>query len=249
MASSVATIEDVPNFVAALPLLARADSDDVVFRGHASSAWPLCPSLFRGENGIPLDRRARRRKLNRLAGCVNEFISEYERVLDPRHDVAALPFRDKVALAQHYGVPTPLLDWTDSSLVALFMAAAFWNRKDAAIRIYYALRSEFTTENKAVLFDPARHDPRQKEQKGLLSYCAIDGDGQEAQWLPDYMDEVTDAGRCFKGDLRALDILMDQVQHAHLMSFLDRNRLSFQALFPDSLQWSVTQLVRRHFHE
>lgn len=234
------------SFEEALTRLAAADRGDTVYRGQGSSAWSLCPSLFRDPNGFTLDKQTRMRKLNRLSACVNEFVSEYERVFSTNHS-NELSYQDKVALAQHHGVPTPLLDWTDSVLVALFMACAFWNGQDPSIRIFAVEKSEFIIENGAVLFDTPRFDPRQNSQRGFLSYSADQKTDEQIVWLPNPMDEVIDGERVFSGDIKYVDILLDKREQARIMRFLDRNRISFQTLFPDSLHWSVVQITRRHF--
>ncbi|WP_080965611.1 FRG domain-containing protein [Chromobacterium subtsugae] len=83
---------------------------NVLFRGHADSSWKLEPKLAR----IPL-RPALRSKQAEI-----EMLSEFKRrasSLAPR-DVTS--DWDWLALAQHHGLPTRLLDWTTNALVAFW---------------------------------------------------------------------------------------------------------------------------------
>ncbi len=82
---------------------------DFIFRGQ-SSDWPLLPKLAR------MKPRGE--------------IFEVEKIMFKEFIRTSLPFLpnhinddwDSLALAQHYGLPTRLLDWTYSSLVALWFA-------------------------------------------------------------------------------------------------------------------------------
>ena len=77
------------------------------FRGHASVAWTLVPSALRpGVAGI--DRQL---LLEAWRKTARRFASP-----QPANDLEFL------VLAQHYGIPTALLDWTTNPLVALYFA-------------------------------------------------------------------------------------------------------------------------------
>ncbi|EOY3075090.1 FRG domain-containing protein [Vibrio parahaemolyticus] len=77
------------------------------FRGQSDSKHNLLPSLFRPVNGKFYDE-------NKL---INEFIRIHPEALEKHTDILEL-----LTYAQHYGLPTRLLDWSENALVALYFA-------------------------------------------------------------------------------------------------------------------------------
>ena len=89
----------------------------LVFRGLARDTYTNVSSLARLSGAYPLLERHLMRNFRKYA-----------------HKAAPGPTTwDWMALGQHHGLPTRLLDWTFSPLVALHFATASWPRDDAIL--------------------------------------------------------------------------------------------------------------------
>jgi hypothetical protein len=85
-----------------------------LFRGQGSADWPLKTSFDRWFQGPKAKKRAVSERLIKL------FEQEAEGLTIER-DIWNDDSR-RLALAQHYGIPTRLLDWSESPYVAAFFA-------------------------------------------------------------------------------------------------------------------------------
>jgi len=85
------------------------------FRGHASENWELKPTLQREiESSTPTSDK----------NPENAILEEFKKFCLGRrgHNPATLSENEWWALGQHFGLKTPLLDWTESPYVAAYFA-------------------------------------------------------------------------------------------------------------------------------
>lgn len=104
-----------------------ADPENYWFRGHALASWPLKTSFDRVFADIGPARRLLVHQTmiaglrDRLDFSEDPTLIEFRERLGLNEHSAA---RELAALAQHYGTPTRLLDWSESAYIAAFFAFA-----------------------------------------------------------------------------------------------------------------------------
>jgi|SRR5579859_5473520 len=91
-----------------LALVAKASGDalETFFRGQSNADWPLAPSLGRRNFSGSLE-----------PALFYDFLTHSASLVD-----AGLDSWDLLFMMRHHGVPTRLLDWTQSFAVALYFA-------------------------------------------------------------------------------------------------------------------------------
>lgn len=115
-------VTSLPQYLIAIENLRIPDSDFSSttlpwYRGQADSTWHLVPSIYRGDCD-----KEREREMSR------DF--RLRAHLDIEHTPTT--YLGWLFVMQHYGMPTRLLDWTESSLVALYFAVEDFSRTSNA---------------------------------------------------------------------------------------------------------------------
>lgn len=85
-----------------------------MFRGQGDSSWPLLPSIARFASALD--------GYDCIADLEEHLLERFRQFGVPFQDFRKLPIIEQLVHAQHYGLPTRLLDWSTNPLKALFFA-------------------------------------------------------------------------------------------------------------------------------
>ena len=175
-------IESVSDFISRIQH--SPEIDRRLFRGQPTDK-PLLPRIVRLAN-------ERNISLNKLVRLEKKMLDRFRRESHPMLQSSQEPMDlELLSLAQHFGMPTRLLDWTANALTGLWFAVASDLSEDEDHGVVWAINNpdvkEFSIEDnifsldKTYFFKPSHLDRRIAAQFAWLS---IQRPGSNRKFLP-----------------------------------------------------------------
>lgn len=221
----------------------KGDPEDFIFRGQDTDK-PLYPLLQRCISD-------KRKRVNREELMLEEF----ERTSIALTGHVPITKWDLLAIAQHHGLPTRLLDWTSSALAALWFAVQHQKKENAVVCLLKTRADDFVTQqeekdltntpfnlDRTKIYRPRFVNPRISAQRGLFTVHR--------------MQEETGTFRAverIEGMVGRLVKFIVTPKHFHLiMQHLDLCGVNHFSLFPelpglcDYLGWRYIHFPEEH---
>ena len=158
--------------------LLHDDRRDLLMRGEDSANFVPTAGIFRQGNNQSLERKV---------------FEEFRRLIPAHTSIDMSDDWMVLWLAQHHGVPTRLLDWTRSPLVATYFAVESTNERDAAVWVIWGFdgiekppASPFEV-TKMMKVSPLAITPRVQAQSSVFT---VHPDGRDVRHFLNDRDRV-----------------------------------------------------------
>ena len=224
-------IESLESYLSLLQVYSEVD----FFRGQSSKDNALIPSIGRyytdGHESVLLEFE-------------REIFEDFKRKYTMFTDVRPKNDKEFLFLAQHYGLPTRLLDWTYNPLIALYFACNADFDKDGAVyqcmpfsRKLYDERNDILSFPDLAILVPNITDVRYKNQNGLFSLCSRPWEDQMSEHVTtrfvipahsknNILDKLEKIGMTRSYIMPSLDSLSKEIVHLYFKRYAGRIKKS-----------------------
>jgi hypothetical protein len=198
-----------------------------IFRGQADAEWPLESTLARAIRRVyPKDK-------SKLKDW-NEILFQFRANLRGRCSLDLTTTHDDElwTLGQHYGLHTPMLDWTRSPYVAIFFALqgdcvsgkrALWAVLEQDVSLLYDDDKTVPKSERICVVNPmTHHNPRLVSQRGLFIKIP------PTQSLEKRIKKLPTKDHCVMYKFVFTDQFRDDA-----LAALDLRNINLASLFPD----------------
>jgi hypothetical protein len=197
--------------------------NNYVYRGHQRSDWTLKPTLFR--KSIDYDSFYEDKLINLFRKNILGRRGKNPRTLNTE---------ELFSLGQHFGMRTPLLDWSSSIYVALFFAFAEDIANPTPTRVIYGLnRLRIETYDPTATVETLRFiEPLVDENKRLINQSGVFTFSLKDIEIEDWIKNLNYPQ---KNKILLLKIHIDNNCRESMLKQLNWMNINYLTLFPDLL--------------